>query len=448
MGSQRTASTQSGLVRALLGGAAGGLALNVVNTGMTFLTTAVLARVLGVSDYGVFAFVVALGLVLAVPAVLGFDRLSTRDVAAYVARSSWDSLRGLVLSANLAVVLTSSIVALGAAVWAILSVNDQVLLRGLMIGLLAIPLMAVGRVGQGVLIGLHRVVSAQVPDLAIRPTLLLAIVLGVLMLGPGEIDSSMAVFLHVLTVAAATGVTLALLRRSWPSEASGIAARYETRSWFKSSLSLTLLSGITVLNAQSGTVLAGVLRGPEDAGLFSVAARGAALIAFGLGAVNAALQPTVARLWALGRQDELQHVVTVAARATLLFAVPVSGIFILFSTQILSVAFGGDYAAAAPALVILSVAQLLNAGMGSVGTLLVMTGHQREAASGIAVGAGLNIGLALVLIPLAGVMGAAIAAAISVVTWNVLLATAAVRHLDIHATALGRLSVRRSSPRG
>ncbi|MBA2557735.1 MAG: oligosaccharide flippase family protein, partial [Chloroflexi bacterium] len=303
MGSQRTASTQSGLVRALLGGAAGGLALNVVNTGMTFLTTAVLARVLGVSGYGVFAFVVALGLVLAVPAVLGFDRLSTRDVAAYVARSSWDSLRGLVLSANLAVVLTSSIVALGAAVWAILSVNDQVLLRGLMIGLLAIPLMAVGRVGQGVLIGLHRVVSAQVPDLAIRPTLLLAIVLGVLMLGPGQIDSTMAVFLHVLTVAAATGVTLALLRRSWPSEASGIAARYETRSWFKSSLSLTLLSGITVLNAQSGTVLAGVLRGPEDAGLFSVAARGAALIAFGLGAVNAALQPTVARLWALGRQD-------------------------------------------------------------------------------------------------------------------------------------------------
>lgn len=77
-----------------------------------------------------------------------------------------------------------------------------------------------------------------------------------------------------------------------------------------------------------------------------------------------------------------------------------------------------------------------------------MTGHQRDAAFGIATGAILNIVLGLVLIPLAGALGAALAAAISIVTWNLLLAVAALRRLGIHSTALGTLPARLSSRHG
>lgn len=447
-GSQSSASTEGGLVSALLRGAAGSLALNLVNTGMTFLATVVLARVLGVSGYGAFAFVTALGLVLAVPAVLGFDRLSIRDVAAYAARSSWRRMRGLVISANFVVLAIASLVAVGVASTTVVTVADPVLRDSLLVGSVAIPLMALGRVDQGVIMGLHHVVRGQAPDLALRPTLLLLMIVGAVALLPTSIDPALAIALHVTSVAIATGATLVLLRLSWPPEASSITASYETRTWLRSSLSLTLLSVVMIVNAQSGTVMSGLLRSPEDAGLFSVASRGAMLIAFGLGAVNATLQPTVARLWTLGRRDELQHLVTVSARAVLVFALPVSAIFILFSSTILTTAFGAGYAAAAPAFAILCAAQLLNAGIGSVGALLVMTGHQRDAAVGIAFGAVLNIALGLVLIPVAGVVGAAIAAAISIVTWNILLAISAVRRLGIHSTALGRLPARLYSRHG
>jgi len=447
-GSPSTASTEGGLVSALLRGAAGSLALNLLNTGMTFLATVVLARVLGVSGYGVFAFVVALGLVLAVPAVLGFDRLSIRDVAAYAARSSWRAMRGLVISANVVVLAISSLVAVGVVGITVVTVSDPILRDSLLVGSVAIPLMAVSRVDQGVIMGLHHVVRGQAPDLALRPTVLLLMIVGAVALLPAGVDPALAIALHVASLAIAAGATLVLLRRSWPREASSVAPSYETRAWFRSSLSLTLLSGVMIVNAQSGTVMSGLLRSQEDAGLFSVASRGAMLIAFGLGAVNATLQPTVARLWTLGRLEELQHLVTVSARAVLLFALPVSVIFILFSEPILTTAFGSGYAPAAPAFAILCAAQLLNAGIGSVGALLVMTGHQRDAAAGIATGAALNVALGLVLIPMAGVVGAAVAAAISIVTWNILLAVAAVRRLGIHSTALGRLPARLYSRHG
>ena len=440
--------TKGGLTGDLLRGAAGSFALSLVNTGMTFLATALLARVLGVSEFGVFAFVVALGLLLTVPAVLGFDRLSTRDVAVHRARSAWRSMRGLVIVANLLVLANSSLLAVAAGLVVFFTTNDPTLRSGLLVGLLAIPAMAIGRIDQGVLMGLHRVVSSQVPDLALRPTLFLLLVLGMVWLLPSGLDSTSAIGLHVMSIVAATAATLLLLRRSWPSAASGVAPAYETRAWVRGGLSLALLSGVMIVNAQSGIVMLGLLSAPDQAGLFSVAARGAALIAFGLGAVNAALQPAVSRLWATGRMDELQALVTVSARAVLLFAVPVSAIFVLFATDILSLAFGSDYVQAGPVLAILAAAQLLNAAIGSVGTLLIMTGHQRDAAFGIAVGAALNIMLNLVLIPIAGAVGAAVAAAISIAVWNSLLALAALRRLGIHSTALGRLPARLASRHG
>lgn len=432
----------------LLRGAAGSFALNIMNTGATFLATVLVARTLGVSGYGIFAFVVALGMLLAVPAVLGFDRLTIRDVAAHGARAAWGSMRGLVISANLIVLANATLLTVIVGLGAFLTSSDAAMRNGLLLGLLAVPAMAIGRVDQGALIGLHRVVIAQIPDLAIRPMLFLALVLGAAWLLPRSLDSSFAIGLYVVSVLVGTGVTLVILRRSWPRSASSFSAEYQIKPWMRDSLSLALLGGVMIVNAQSGTVMLGFLRGSDDAGLFSVAARGAALIAFGLGAVNAALQPAVSRMWATGQVDELQHLITVSARTALVFSVPVTAVFVLFASDILTLAFGPGYAAAGPSLALLSVAQLINAAIGSVGTLLIMTGHQRDAAVGIAIGAVLNIVLGLVLIPPFGALGAAIAAAVSIVTWNVLLALAALRRLGIHATALGRIPRLRPSGHG
>jgi len=81
----------------------------------------------------------------------------------------------------------------------------------------------------------------------------------------------------------------------------------------------------------------------------------------------------------------------------------------------------------------------VNAATGSVGNLLTMSGHERDAARGFVFAAVLNLVLNVLLIPAYGIVGAAVAAAISLISWNLILAALVYRRLGIHSTALGQI---------
>ena len=70
---------------------------------------------------------------------------------------------------------------------------------------------------------------------------------------------------------------------------------------------------------------------------------------------------------------------------------------------------------------ILVTPQLTNLMFGQVGLILNMTGHERDTTRGMAIAAGSNVALNLVLIPLFGMCGAAVATAITVVLWKTIL---------------------------
>lgn len=429
----------AGAAGLLFRGAAGSLMLNVANTVLAVLASILLARVMGVAEYGTFAFVTATVLLLTVPSVLGFDRLVVRDVAVYTSRQSFDLVRGLMRQANLVVFVLATclaaVVAYGA--WLLSGAAITTPLVALWVGLLSLPLAALGRVSQASLMGLGRVVSAQSSELLLRPLLFLALAAGVAL--TFRLDAPTALWLQLLATAVGLLISLRLLARAMPSAARVARPAYRSREWTRSSLELALLSGAAVLSAQTGTFLLGALRSPDEAGLYAVATRGALLISFGLTAVNAALAPVTARMWAAGDVERLQRAVTLSARAIVAFALPVALLFMVFAGTVLEIGFGRDYVAGAPALTILSLGQLANSVLGSVGTLLIMTGHQRQAAAGIAAGAILNVALGALLIPVQGITGAAIAATVSIIAWNILLALFASRRLGVHPTAIGRI---------
>ncbi len=128
---------------------------------------------------------------------------------------------------------------------------------------------------------------------------------------------------------------------------------------------------------------------------------------------------------------------TLSARVTLLCSLPPALGFIFFGSWFLDLAFPPAFTAAAPALAILSLGQLVNAAMGSAGTLLTMARRERQAAFGVTVGAVVTVVVSAALIPWLGVEGAAWAGALSLTTWNIWLAIVARRELGIDTTALG-----------
>jgi O-antigen/teichoic acid export membrane protein len=91
------------------------------------------------------------------------------------------------------------------------------------------------------------------------------------------------------------------------------------------------------------------------------------------------------------------------------------------------------------ALIIVCIGQLVRSLMGTVGTLLIMTNHGRDAALVMVITVVISLGLHTVLIPEWGLEGAAVATAVGTSIWNILMAIVVYKRLGIHTTALGEI---------
>ena len=419
--------------------AAGSFGLNVANTALTTLLTIVLARVMGVADYGLYAFVVAMMMLLSVPAVLGADRLLVRDVAVYLGREAFGLARGLIGRATQFTLLASLAIAAAAGFVAWLMSGGVVTpaLVCFWAGAAALPALALSRVGEAGLMGMHHVVLGQAPEYLFKPALLLGLVIVAAVMGP-TLPAPLAVALYALSAWLAALTALSLLRARRPHGMRTDEPVYRTGEWLAGGAALALLSSTAIINSQIGVVLLGVLGSADAAGLYSVAQRGALLVAFPLAAVNVAIAPIAARLWSSGELPGLQRLVTLGARWVMLGSLPVALAFFFVGRPILELLFGAGFGAADSALAIVSLGQLANCATGSVGVLLVMSNHQRQATLAMLAGAIINISLATLLIPGFQQVGAAVAALVSLSLSNGLMLLITRRSLGIDSTVLGR----------
>lgn len=427
------------LRRRVLRGAAGTFLLNVASSGLNLLIAILLAHALELSDYGIVVFVIATLTLLTIPGVFGLDRLLIREVAVDHLRNSLGRARSLVSGARRIVLGASLIIgAVTAAVtWLVSGGSASATATSMWIGLLALPFATWNRVQQGATLGLSRIVAAQIPEMLVRPLVFIGLVAILLLVLSSQLPPQVVIVMHVVSYAAAVAAGAVYLGRTMPRDHGMTDASAASMPSLRQAASFAALGGASVINNQAGIVLLGLMATTEQAGLYGAAARLALLVPFPLTAINAVLSPTAARLWHAGRIDELQRVVTLSARLTLLLSLPAAIAFIAFGAWFLDAAFPPAFVVAAPALAVLSLGQLVNASMGSVGVLLQMTGHERTAAGAVAAGAGITLVLSVALIPIAGIVGAALAAAASLTAWNVWLAIETRRRLGIDSTALG-----------
>jgi len=278
------------------------------------------------------------------------------------------------------------------------------------------------------------VVEAQIPLMLIYPGLFFCfVIICHLVFG---LSTSLTIGLLIFAALIAFIVGTVLLAKCLPPDAKKIIPVYHSRRWFRSAFPLVFVGTAGVINQQVSTVIVGSLVGVKAAGLFDVAAKGATLVSFVLMAVNMPLAPVVADLYARGQRKRMQRMVMKSARAAFLGSLPLALGLIFFGRWVLLI-FGRDFARGSIVIAILSVGQLVNVGMGSVALLLNMTGHEWDTAKGIGIAAVLNLILNLVIVPILGIEGAAIANAVSMAAWNILLAWWVYRRLEIRSDVIG-----------
>jgi O-antigen/teichoic acid export membrane protein len=430
--------TSGSLVRAMLGNATMTLALQAFSLGIGFITTIVLAHVLGATGYGRYAYSMAWASLLATPAILGFDRFLVRSIAVYEVDGEHGLARGLLgRTSTLVLAAGSGIAAAGCAV--ALGVIGEPLRLTFCLAMLTVPLTALTLVRQGAMQAIGRVVTGQLPEFLIRPLLALAAI-GILY-AAGSLSSSSAMAANVAAVGVAFAAGALMLWRALPAALRAARPSYRTRAWMRASLPMMLFAAVWFGNRYVATLVVGTIDGARSAGIYAAVDKGAELIVLVLVAANLPLAPVIARLYAKDDRIGLQHAVERVAQATLLASAPIALALALFPRFYLGL-FGASFKTGATALTVLAGAQLVNSVCGPTGNALIMTGHERDAAAGIGVGLFANVLLSVLLVPPLGITGGAIASGSSLVMWNVILLVRVRKVLSINVTAVRRLAIR------
>jgi len=413
------------------------LGLKIVYTGFAFLSTIMLARLLGAAGYGVYAWVYALTALLSVPSQFGLPNLVLRETARGMAKGDYGTVKGVwTWSGRIALGISLGLVGLAAlAAWLFREAFPGERLTTFAWALALVPLVVLGKLRGAALQGLHRIIEGQLPENLVRPALLVLLMAGETLLFGHALSPGDAMVLHVLAAAVAFGAGTWMLWRATPNTVRFARPLFENKAWFLSTLPLAIIAGLNLVNRQADILILGFFVPPADIGVYRVAAQTSLLACFGLEAMNMVVAPRFAHLYARGEMARLQRIVTASARGILGFNLAVTGGFVVLGRPLLRVVFGPAYEAAYLPLMILLGGQMINSAAGSVGFLLNMTGHEREAALGMGVAAALNILLNLLLIPLWGIQGAAVATGVSLIAWNVLLSWKVRKRLGINSLA-------------
>ena len=189
------------------------------------------------------------------------------------------------------------------------------------------------------------------------------------------------------------------------------------------------LSAISYFIMQSiDVIFLGIYNSFETIAYYSIAVKLSSVAALAIVSVNIVIAPKIAKIYKDNNFDELRVLMKKATRLNVAISIPILFCIIIFSTYLLSF-FGSDYTLAKNSLIILASSQLFNSISGPSAIFLNMTGRQKSLNIILIIALLINVTLNVILIPILGMIGAALSTAISLILWKI-AASALVYSLD------------------
>ena len=422
------------------------LIIQVGGVSLTYLLQVVLARWMGKAEYGIYEYVMAWSILLGIFAGLGLARTNLRLISEYRVKEDWGRLRGIFQASSLIVLLAGCLIALVGTAILLLVDRDRAFAytTPLLIGVWLIPLQGLVQLLLEISRALEDVTLAYTPYQIVWPVLILC---GGLAIAEFNIPLTSIPMIYL-----ATGLlVVVLLGQRWlignkiEREFEPAEPIYDYKEWFTIALVLLLQGSFVVILNQTDIVMVGNFLGPEKAGTYSAAIKTAMLISIILQTVNTIVAPTFVALYYQKDIIGLQKIVATVSTWIFWPSLVLGILFMTFSHAILGL-FGSDFLAVDWELKVLVLGRVLDAVCGSVGCLMVMTGHQNQSVVVFGFTAAINLILNAVLIPLFGSLGAAIATTVSLVTWNIALSILVIKYIGVSPSIFYNLFSKFRSP--
>jgi len=229
-----------------------------------------------------------------------------------------------------------------------------------------------------------------------------------------------AVYGFLISSAISALFGLYLLRRIFPDLVSELRPSYEVGKLLRFSLPVLFAGFSYILLGYTDRLMLGYFRASNDLGVYSAAAtisQQAGLITYSFSYIFC---PIISDLYNRNEFGDLERLYKTVTRWIVSLNVMILVLLILFSKEIMGI-FGPEFTSGWLVLAILAAVHLLGyvSGGALVGYVLRMSGKQDIELINALVMVTLNIGLNLWLIPVYGILGAAVATGTSYAVINV-----------------------------
>ena len=414
-------------------GSAAFLVIYGLGSALGFGVHLLMARLLGAESYGRFGYAASWMGILLLGCSLGLKPTVIRFVAAYKARDEWGALRGLLRSATAWTIAASVVVAISweVALWLWRPRLDE-LGTTLALMALAMPVVALAEVWSSAVRGLGAIGRSQYPiSIVQHVSMCVALVAIVVLAGrrDGSVAAAIAYLCAALGVLGAARLFLAL-ELPWPVLTA--APGYARAEWLQVARSNLLISLAQAVRVPLIVVISGAYVDAHQLAYYVASQRLANAASLGLVGVSAFASPLIAQYFALADLSRLQGLARQAARGALAAALATAVVLVGFGHELLGL-FGAGFGAAYRPLLVLLCGELVAAAVGPVGFLMTMTNREVSATWIEVAASGIAIGLALLLVPRIGILGAAVAVAAGSTARNLSMLVAIWRQLGLRS---------------
>jgi O-antigen/teichoic acid export membrane protein len=386
---------------------------------LRYITNVSMTNIVTASVYGIYSTAYASATIVGSIAALGLDCTILRFLSTYRAKGERGLAAGLLRFAIGMTLISGLLFGLlfflsSTAIAHLIYHRDTYALPLKEITLL-VPLIALQLILANGLLALRAIQYKVLVDRLIQPVLCLVLI-GVFHLLGLQLEALILATICSFLASVITGQML--LRKTSKHLIRHAVPQFESKIWLRFSLPMSFYTFIQSVMNSTDVLFLTAFASAAQVGLYAAADRTSTFVIMPLFALNTIFSPMIAEYYARGEYEQLASLAKLVTKWTFSLSLPIFLCFCVFHEAILSI-FSKGYTQAGIALIILSFGNLVIAGAGSTGILLMMAGHTRVILVNTATTIFVNIGVALVLVPRFDIVGAAVAAALTVVILSI-----------------------------
>lgn len=392
-----------------------------------FITNFILARFYGANIIGQYTLINTYLQLITIITLFGFDN----GLIKYISRYNKDGNSKLIYETikisfifSILFSLSASFITFFARDYIASIFNNNLLAQSLIIGSWIIIPMTLNRLLGGIYKGFKKIKFYIIGNEVYRRTLMLTFLLVFLIFKQTSIIKVIsALFISNLLITFFYIVKLNFYKLNYKSiifDCLNLNFSSKIRDeLFSYSAMMILISFMNVILARTDRVMLGIFSSTNIVGIYNVAAIISGLVIFLLTSSNMTFAPIISELYMLKKINLLNDLYTTITKWIVIFTTPIFITIIVFPETLLNI-FGLEYVEGVSILLLLSLGQFINVLVGANGYLLTMSGHEKAVLFNNFFISVLNIILNYIFIPKFGMVGAAMATAISISTGNIL----------------------------